>query len=95
MNNGPGVMWLAAGTGKDPDEIVRSPRTALREAVREAADLAARAESEDPEARAIAQEEISALQQEFAVGPTPGDVALSRIAEGLRDLTERLRRGDT
>jgi hypothetical protein len=96
--HGPGVQWLAARTEKDPDQLVCSPRAALaalNDAVREAAHLAARGESEDPDVRAAAQKEIAALQQELAAHPTPGDVALSRIAEGLRDLANRLRRDDT
>lgn len=93
--HGPGVQWLAARTGKEPDQLVSSPRAALLAlgaAVREAADLAAQAESEDPDVRAAAQKDIAALQQRLAAGPTPSGLALTRIVEGLRDLTERIRR---
>jgi hypothetical protein len=92
---GPGVRWLAARTGQEPDQLISSPRAvlaALAAAVREAADLAAQAESDDPDVRAAAHKDIAAVQQRVAAGPTPGDVALSRIAEGLRDLAERIRR---
>jgi hypothetical protein len=94
---GPGVRWLAARTGRDPQEIVGSPESAvaaLKDALREAADLASRATSDDPEERAAAEEEMAKLREQLADGPRPGDMALGKVAEGLRDLAERLRRPD-
>lgn len=85
---GSAVAWLSARTGKEPDDLLCSPRTALaafKDALREVAGLAALARSGDPDVRADAQQEIAALQQRLAVGPGPGDVALGRIAAGLRD----------
>jgi hypothetical protein len=92
---GPGVRWLAARTGRDPHEIVSSPEgavAALKDALREATDLASRARSDDPGERAAAEEEIASLREQLAAAPSPGDLALGKVAAGLRDLAERLRR---
>ena len=91
----PGIAWLAARTGRDPAALTASPRAgaeAAASAVRELADLAARAASADPAVRDPARAELEALRAELDTAPPPGEVALSRIALGLRGAAERLRR---
>lgn len=78
---GPGVRWLAARTGNEPD----SPAAVL-DALREIAGLAARA-AVDPAARA----EAEALREQIAAAPSPGEVFAGKVAAALRDAAERLR----
>jgi len=86
---GPGLSWLAARTGRDPDDLVASPATALVDALRELARLAVQAESEDPAARGAAEDEIRRLREEIAAAPPPSEVALATVAGVLRDAARR------
>lgn len=88
----PGLTWLAARTGRDPDDLLASPATALVDALRELARLAVQAESEDPADRGAAEAELAALREQVAAAPPPSEAALGRVAAVLRDAAERLRR---
>ena len=89
---GPGLAWLAARTGQAPEALVSSPLPAVQAALRKLAVLAARADSEDPQQRAAAEAELSALREEIAAASRPSDTFLSTVAGALRDTAERLRR---
>ncbi|QDG66685.1 hypothetical protein NIBR502772_11135 [Pseudarthrobacter sp. NIBRBAC000502772] len=85
---GPGVRWLAARTGKTPEELTASPTaaaSALGKALREVSSLAARLESQDPEVRATAQAEVDALREQIVVAPPPAETFGKRVAAGLRE----------
>jgi hypothetical protein len=91
---GPGIAWLAACTGKDPAEFTGSPAAAiaaLTDALREAAALAARADSDDPRVQPEAQAELAALREQFASAPRPSDTFMTQVAVALRDAAEKLR----
>lgn len=93
--HGPGVKWLAERTGKDPKEITSSPAAALSamsDALRETAALAARSESKDPLVREQARAELETLREQFAAAPSPSDVFMRKVAAALRDTAERLRK---
>lgn len=92
---GPGTRWLAGRTGRSPEELTASPSkavSAVGDAIREVAGLAARLASEDPEVRAAAQAEADALRERIESEPTPGERFGSRLAQVLRDTAERLDR---
>ncbi|MFI7481410.1 hypothetical protein ACH9EU_03225 [Kocuria sp. M1R5S2] len=92
-DHGPGVRWLAARTGRTPEELVGSPgaaASALGDALREVAALAARLESPDPEARAAARAEADDLRAQFGTAPSPGETFGKRLAAALREAAERL-----
>jgi hypothetical protein len=92
---GPGVAWLAARTGKDPRELTASPTAALAalaQAVREAADLAARTVSDDADTRKQAQAEAAELRRQLADAPAPADTFLTQVAASLRATADKLRR---
>jgi len=96
--HGPGMRWLARRTGKDIDDLASSPRAALSalgDAVREVADLAARSGSADPQVRAQAQAEAAELGKQFESGPTPSEVLLRRTAAALHEAADRLERDDS
>ncbi|MBO3741800.1 hypothetical protein [Actinoplanes flavus] len=88
--HGPGVSWLAARTGRNPEQLAGSP-AAVADALREALALAARSASPDPEVRARARAEAGALQEQFAAAP-PEEAFAATIAVALRDAADRLRR---
>jgi hypothetical protein len=92
--HGPGISWLAARTGKDPDELTSSPAAtmaALKAALREAAALAARVDSADSQVQADAQAELGALRERFASAPRSQDRFMTQVAAALRHTAERLR----
>ncbi|MEX5301243.1 hypothetical protein [Kocuria sabuli] len=92
-DRGPGLMWLAAQTGRSPEDLTASPGaavSALGEALREISALAARLESPDPEVRAAAQAEADELRAQMEAAPSPGETFGKRVADALRETTERL-----
>jgi len=92
---GPGTRWVAHQTGRTPEELTASPTAAVAavgDAVRQAAALAARLGSDDPEVRAAAQAEADVLRRQVETEPTPGERFGSRVAQVLRDAAERLDR---
>lgn len=89
---GPGVAWLARRTGRRAAEFTGSPgaaATALAQAARQIAHLAARLESPDPAVRASAQLELDGLRRDFAAAPSAGDAFRVRVAGILRDIARR------
>jgi hypothetical protein len=89
------MTWLAARTGKDPRALTASPiaaLTALAQAVRESADLAARTMSGVAEVRDEARAEAAELRRQFAHAATPADTFLSEVAASLRATADRLSR---
>lgn len=89
---GPGVAWLARRTGRRAAEFTGSPgaaATALAQAARQIAHLAARLESPDPAVRASAQLELDGLRRDFAAAPSAGDAFRVRLAGILRDIARR------
>lgn len=89
---GPGVAWLARRTGRRAAEFTGSPgaaATALAQAARQIAHLAARLESADPAVRASAQTELHGLRRDFAAAPSAGDAFRLRVADILRDIARR------
>lgn len=91
----PGIAWLAARTGKTPEELLASPLPGVQRALVELAKVAARAGSEDPDERAAAEVELASLREEIEAAPRPSDGFLSTVAGVLRDSAERLRRDPT
>jgi hypothetical protein len=92
---GPGTRWLAGRTGRAPEELTESASaavSALGEAIREVAGLAARLESKDPEVRAAAEAEALGLRERIESEPSPGERVGKRLAQVLRDAAERLER---
>jgi hypothetical protein len=90
---GPGTRWLAARTGRRPEEVTRWPSaaaSALGDAIREVAGLATRLESQDPEVRAAAQAEADALRERIESEPSPAERLGTRLAQVLRAAAERL-----
>ena len=66
--------------------------TALAQAVREAADLAAQTASRDAVVRERAQAEAAELRRQFSNAPSPADTFLAQVAATLRATADRLRR---
>ncbi|MFC7597922.1 hypothetical protein ACFQU3_21585 [Terrabacter sp. GCM10028922] len=90
---GPGTRWLAGRTRRRPEELTQSASaavSALGDAIREVAGLAARLESRDPQVRAAAQAEADALRERIASEPSPGERLGTRLAQVLRDAAQRL-----
>lgn len=85
----PGLAWLAARTGRDPDDLLASPATTLVEALRELTRVAVQAESEDLAVRDAARDEIRRLREEIAAAPPPSEAALATVAGVLRDAARR------
>ena len=93
-SHGPGFAWLARRVGKRPDELTSSPAaaaSALGNAAREIASLAARLESRDPAIRAAARAEADELRQQIDAAPSPGETFGKRLAQILGDTADRLR----
>lgn len=90
-SHGPGIAWLAARTGRDPDDLLVSPATALVVAVRELARLAAEADSADPREREAAESALAELREQMASAPPPSEKFLKTVAEALRRAAERLK----
>jgi hypothetical protein len=91
----PGLAWLARRTGKRPEDLTSSPAaaaSALGEAAREIALLAARLESRDPAARAAARAEADELHRQVDAAPSQGETFGKRLAQVLRDAAKRLDR---
>lgn len=91
---GPGLTWLAGRAGRTPAELIGSPSaaaSAIGDALREIAALAARLESSDPEVSAAAQAEADKLRARFEAAPSPGDALGKRLAVALRETAERLK----
>ena len=92
---GPGLAWLARRTGKRPEDLTGSPAaaaSALGDAAREIASLAARLESRDPATRVAARAEAAELRRQIDAAPSPGETFGRRLAEILRATAERLDR---
>lgn len=95
--HGPGVTWLAARVGCTPEELLADPRrllAALADAERAVSGLGVRLQSDDDAVRADAEQEAERLRRMFVEAPDPAERFRSRVAQVLRDATERVRGTD-
>ncbi len=90
----PGLEWLAQRTGTTPEHLLRDPAgliDALAGAARDAVDVVARLNSQDPATRHRAEAEARAARARFAPtdGPTPGERFAAAVARGLQEAATR------